>query len=85
MGRKSDAEKVLQELARRGEKIYVPAFHLATIYAGLGEKDQALTSLEKAYADRSVLLASIGVEPEFDSLRSEPRFAALLREIGLGK
>ena len=85
MGRMGDAEKVLQELDRRGEKVYVPAFHLATIYVGLGEKDQALTSLEKAYADRSVLLASIGVEPEFDSLRSEPRFAALLREIGLGK
>jgi serine/threonine protein kinase/Tfp pilus assembly protein PilF len=81
MGRKSDAEKVLQELTRRGEKIYVPPYNLATVYMGLGQKEQALAFLEKAYADRSLILMNIGVDPEFDSLRSEPRFAALVGKV----
>jgi eukaryotic-like serine/threonine-protein kinase len=81
MGRKEDAEKVLQELLSRGEKIYVPPYNLATVYVGLGQKEQALASLEKAYAERSLLLMNMGVDPEFDSLRSEPRFAALVGKV----
>ncbi len=81
MGRKSDAEKVLQELGRRGQKIYVPPYNLATVYIGLGQKEQALAFLEKAYADRSLLLVNAGVDPEFESLHSEPRFAALVGKV----
>jgi eukaryotic-like serine/threonine-protein kinase len=81
MGRKEDAEKVLQELLRRGQKIYVAPYNLATVYVGLGQKEQALASLEKAYAERSLLLMNIGVDPEFDSLRSEPRLAALMGKV----
>jgi eukaryotic-like serine/threonine-protein kinase len=81
MGRNEDAEKVLQELLRRGQKLYVPPYNLATVYMGLGQKQQALTCLEKAYADRSLLLMFAGVDPEFESLHSEPRFAALVRKV----
>jgi serine/threonine protein kinase/Tfp pilus assembly protein PilF len=81
MGRKDDAERVLQELLRRGQKIYVPPYNLATLYMGLGQKEQALASLEKAYADRSLLLMFIGVDPEFESLHSDPRFAALVGRV----
>ena len=81
MGRKEDAEKVLQELLRRGQKIYVTPYNLATVYIGLGQKEQALTFLEKAYAERSLLLMNIGTDPEFDSLHSEPRFAALRAKV----
>ncbi len=81
MGRRDDAEKVLQELLRRGQKIYVPPYNLATVYMGLGQKEQALSSLEKAYAERSLLLMFAGVDPEFDSLHSEPRFAAVVKKV----
>ncbi|HYA62931.1 MAG TPA: protein kinase [Candidatus Sulfotelmatobacter sp.] len=85
MGRRSDADKVSQELTRRSQRGYVPAYNLATVYVGLGRKDQALTFLEKAYTDRSSLMAWLKVDPELDPLRSDPRFVALLRRIGLGQ
>ena len=57
---------------------------MATIYAGLGENEQAIAWLEKAldegYSDFWFFL---GVHPTWDSLRSEPRFQALLRRLGL--
>jgi hypothetical protein len=56
---------------------------LAEIYIGLGEKEQALASLEKAYADRSMYLTFLKVDPQFDSLRSDPRYKDLLRRVGL--
>jgi hypothetical protein len=59
----------------------VPPYNLATVYAGLGQKEQALTALERAYADRSLLLMNIGTDPEFESLRSEPRFRAVLGKV----
>ena len=55
----------------------------AGVYADLGEKDQAFAWLEKAYARRSHYVIFLGVEPGFDPLHSDPRFADLLRRIGL--
>lgn len=60
-----------------------PAFYLATIYTGLGQKDQALQQLEKAYEERFYRLIFLGVDPVFDSLRGDPRFQELLRRVGL--
>jgi eukaryotic-like serine/threonine-protein kinase len=85
MGRKDDAKRVLKELAERGQKIYVPPSNLAMVYIGLGQREQALTFLEKAYADRSQLLVYGAVDPEFDSLRSDPRFAALVSSRALSQ
>jgi serine/threonine protein kinase/Tfp pilus assembly protein PilF len=82
-GQKDKAEQILKELIRRSERSYVDAYDLALVYAGLGKKDQALTALEKGYAGRCSKLGYLGVEPTFDSLRSEPRFVALLRKVGL--
>jgi Tfp pilus assembly protein PilF len=85
LGRKSEAEQVLQELTRRSERRYVSPYFLATVYVGLGRKEQALTSLEKGYAERSMFMTMIKDDPELDPLRSEPRFLALLRRMGLEK
>jgi hypothetical protein len=63
----------------------VPAYNLATVYVVLGSKEQALASLEKAYTDRSMALVYMKTDPELDSLRSTPRFAALMREVGLSQ
>jgi hypothetical protein len=63
---------------------YVAPFNFAVIYAGLGEKDQAIAWLNRAYADRSYYMAVyLTTEARLDSLRSDPRFAELLRRVGL--
>jgi hypothetical protein len=53
------------------------------IYIGLGEKDRAFESLESAYKERSDLLVYLKVDPRLDTLRSDPRFADLMRRVGL--
>jgi eukaryotic-like serine/threonine-protein kinase len=83
LGKKREAEEILEQLKDRSKQSYVPAYGFAEIYIGLGDKEQALASLEKAYADRSMLMTLIKVDPEFDSLRSDPRFKDLLRRVGL--
>jgi eukaryotic-like serine/threonine-protein kinase len=82
-GRKGEAEEILRQLKERSKQSYVPAYNFAEIYIGLGDKDQAMALLEKAYADRSMLLTFLKADPEFNSLRSDPRFKDLLRRIGL--
>jgi len=62
---------------------YVSASELAVLYGSLGERDQAFASLEQAYAAHNPQLQYLGVDPAFDSLRSDPRFANLLRRINL--
>jgi tetratricopeptide (TPR) repeat protein len=62
---------------------YAGTYGIAVIFARLGEKEKAIDSLESAYAKRSTGMSEIGVEPAFDTLRSEPRFHSLLRRVGL--
>ena len=82
-GKKSEAERTLKEIKNWSKRGYVPAYTFAEIYVGLGEDEQALASLRKAVADRSMLLTFLKVDPEFDSLHSDPRFKELVRQVGL--
>jgi len=84
-GKRSEAEKVLDELQQLSKRRYVPPDNIAMVYLGLGEKNLVFEYLEKAYEDRSVGLAWLKADPIFDSLRSDPRFTALLERIGLEK
>ena len=61
----------------------MPAYNFAEVYIGLGDKEQALALLEKAYADRSMALTFVTADQEFDSLHSVPRFRDLASHIGL--
>jgi TolB-like protein/DNA-binding winged helix-turn-helix (wHTH) protein/Tfp pilus assembly protein PilF len=81
-GRKAEARKILAELQSLSEHSYVPATDMALICAGLGDKDKAFAWLDKAYEEHSFSLSNLKVEPRFDPLRSDPRFADLLRSIG---
>jgi serine/threonine protein kinase len=82
--RNSDAENSLKQLEAWSKRSYVHAYNFAEVYIGLGDKDKALAMLEKAYADRSMLLTFLMDDQEFDSLHSAPRFVNLTRQIGLG-
>ncbi len=83
-GRKAEAQKVLDQLSAISKQRYVAPKSVATIYADLGEKDRAFEWLEKSYQDRSIS-AGVGIKsfPAFDPLRSDPRFADLLRRMNL--
>jgi serine/threonine protein kinase/Tfp pilus assembly protein PilF len=80
--RKADARTVLDQLRELSKREYVAPLLVAQIYAGLGEKDRALEWMEKSYDDRSLGIAGKSY-PGFDSLRSDPRFADLLRRMNL--
>ncbi len=82
-GKRGEAQRVLDELKALSKQRYVASHRIAMVYGGLGQKDQAFEWLEKAYARRDVLVPFLKVVPEFDSLRSDPRFADLLRRVGL--
>jgi adenylate cyclase len=81
-GKREQATKVLQDLNRLATDEYWPAYGRILIHAALGDKETALTWLEKAYEERSFLVY-LKVDPAFDPLRKEERFAAILDKIGL--
>ena len=82
-GHRDKARKTLLELKKMAQQKYIQPWSIALIYAGLGEKDQALAWLEKAYEDRSSYMVYLKVEPMLDSLRSDSRFGDLLRRMEL--
>jgi TolB-like protein/DNA-binding winged helix-turn-helix (wHTH) protein/Tfp pilus assembly protein PilF len=79
-GRRNEALKILNDLTRRSRD-FSSAAEIALIYVGLGENDQAMAWLEKAYSER--FNPSILLRPAFDPLRSDPRFQSLVHRIGL--
>jgi serine/threonine-protein kinase len=82
-GKQAEARRILAELQELSKQRYVSAYHMAVIHAGLGEKDEAFVWLAKAVEERSVWLSKLKVEPRLDGLRRDPRFAELLRRVGL--
>jgi tetratricopeptide (TPR) repeat protein len=86
VGRRVDAQKVLDKLDDLSKQQYVPAGSRAKIYMGFGDRDKALEWLEKGYDERSIastVPGMIKVDPVFDPLRSDPRFTNLLRRMNL--
>jgi TolB-like protein/Tfp pilus assembly protein PilF len=83
-GRRGDALRLLAELKKRKNTGYVPAGAFVNAYLGLGENDQAFAWLEQAYKEQSNMLQFVKVHPFFDAIRSDPRFADLVRRVGLG-
>jgi serine/threonine protein kinase/tetratricopeptide (TPR) repeat protein len=83
-GRSADAHGILEQLLRRrSEQECVFPDYVASVYAGLGDVDGAFEWLEKAYEERSSRLVVLHLDPMFRLLRREPRFADLLRRVGL--
>jgi len=82
-GKRREAQAVLAQLTERAAKSYVSPYQIAAIYAGLGDADQTFVWLEKAYTERSSWLVHITWDPRLASLHADPRFADLVRRIGL--
>jgi serine/threonine-protein kinase len=82
-GRRAEADRILAELKARTKTGYVSPFHIAMVYIGLGDKEQAFAALEQAHEARSWYMTWLKEAPEFNSLRSDPRFADLVRRVGL--
>jgi adenylate cyclase len=81
-GKTDEATKVLRDLDRLASDEYVPAYGRAVIHAALGDQEEALAWIEKAYEERSFLVY-LKVDPAFDTIRKTERFVATLGKIGL--
>jgi TolB-like protein/DNA-binding winged helix-turn-helix (wHTH) protein/Tfp pilus assembly protein PilF len=83
-GKEAAAEKILRNLERKARQTSASPYTMATIYAGLGEKDKAFDLLEKAYSEKSLDFAlPLQSDLLLDRLRPDPRFQIMLRRMGL--
>jgi serine/threonine protein kinase/tetratricopeptide (TPR) repeat protein len=79
----AEARRILIKLEELSKRRYVSKYFVARIYAGLGENDRAFQWMEKAFEDRDESETWLKVDPMMDELRSDPRYADLLRRLGL--
>ena len=82
-GKRREALKIFDDLQELSKQRYVSPFNFALIYLGLGKRDQAFEWLNKTYDEYPFTLVFLKVDPKYDSLRSDPRFADLLRRMRL--
>ena len=75
----------LADLLERSKKEYTRPFTAASLYARLGQKDEAFAWLEKSYQARDYQMSELDVRSDLDSLRSDPRFAELVRHVGFAR
>jgi DNA-binding winged helix-turn-helix (wHTH) protein/TolB-like protein/Tfp pilus assembly protein PilF len=81
-GKRAEARSLLQELLKSANDRYVSAYTIAMIYNGLGEHDEALAWLQRAYEQRNVRMTFLKVEPNWNSLRADSRFQDLIQRVG---
>jgi tetratricopeptide (TPR) repeat protein len=82
-GRRADALKIAKGFKDLSSRAYVDFYQFAAIYAGLGDKEEAFRLLEKAYEEHSNQMPFLAVDPFWYGMRSDPRYADLLRRMGL--
>ena len=81
-GRKQEADKHLQTLLELRRTSFVPAYYVALLYTGVGDRDNAFAWLDRAVEERSGYLMEIHVDPMFDPLHPDARFQVLMRRLG---
>ncbi|HTT58173.1 MAG TPA: tetratricopeptide repeat protein [Opitutaceae bacterium] len=82
-GRKAEARRIYDDLLKSAATGPFPTYLLGVVSVGLGETDRAFQLFERACAERDGILVYLGVDPILDSLWSDPRYAALMKKIGL--
>lgn len=81
IGRFAEARNLLQNLQKSPGAAYPSPYLRAVIYGELGEKDRAFQNLDRAYREHDSHITYLALDPELDSLRSDPRFPTLLRRL----
>jgi TolB-like protein/Flp pilus assembly protein TadD len=82
-GHKDKARAVLEELKALSNQRYIPPSNVGLVYNGLDDQNEALSCLEKACDEHDPRVTLLKVDPRWDSMRSNPRFVAILKRIGL--
>jgi hypothetical protein len=80
-GRRGETQALLDNL--KSTRKYVSPAELAILFVGLSEKDWAIASLARAFAEHDLQMQALKADPHYDSLRSDARFQDLLRRVGL--
>jgi len=83
MGRTDDARRILNELIEKSRRQYVSGDTIALIYAALGERTEAFRWLQRACDEHSAQFYTYACFPDYRPLHSDPRFADLVRRIGI--
>lgn len=81
-GDRNGAQEMLAELREMSRRRYVSPANLALVYAGLNQPEEALAALEQAYLERSNWIPYLRIDPRFNTLRSNPRFIQIVRQVG---
>jgi len=84
-GKHQHARRLLNDLEKPSKQRYVSAYSKAVIHLALGDKHQAFSCLEQAYVERCEMMTWLKVDPAFDSIRTDLRFANFLRRVGLDR
>jgi len=82
-GERDNAQNVLNELEVLSLQRHIPSNSMAVIHAALGQNDAAFARLEQAYQERDVRLSFLNVDPKWEIVRSDPRFAELVSRLRL--
>jgi len=82
-GRPDEARAIVADLEARAQHDYIPGTSIATIYTALGDKENAITWVQRAYEQRDVELSFLKVRHTWDPLRTDPRFVAIAKGVGL--
>jgi hypothetical protein len=83
LDRREEAEEIMARLESESRQHYVRAEYLAMGHAALGNLDRAFESLERAYQARSAGLIYLHLDPGYEPLRADPRYADILGRIGV--
>jgi TolB-like protein/Flp pilus assembly protein TadD len=84
-GRPEKAEEAIKRLRDIEKTEPVDPYSFAVVYVGLGDKDKAFVELEKSFSERGYYVPLLSVDPLMDPLRDDPRFADLIKRVGLPK
>ena len=85
LGKYEEARIVLDRLLKLSKERFVPPCHIALLYNGLGERNEAFAWLERGFEQRDPKMAFLKVEPKWNNLRDDPRFVDLIRRVGLSQ
>ena len=85
LGKRSEAQDVLDRLLKLSKERFVPPYHIALLYNGLGDRDQAFEWLERGFEQRDPKMTFLKVASEWNNLRDDPRFMDLMRRVGFSQ